>query len=112
MARLYVNENVPEAVVVELRGIGDDVVTMRECGQSGRAVPDEEVLEQAISSGRALLTLNRRHFVRLHHEHPNHRGIIVCTFDPDFSALARRVHDAACSRDDLSGQLLRVNRPA
>ena len=47
MARLYANENLPEPVVVELRRLGHDVVTMRESGHAGRAVPDTEVLEFA-----------------------------------------------------------------
>jgi hypothetical protein len=36
----------------------------------------------------------RRHFVRLHLERPAHAGIVVCTFDTDFSGLARRIHEA------------------
>lgn len=112
MSRLYANENLPEPVVVALRALGHDVVTMRESGQAGRAVPDAEVLDLARRDGRALVTLNRRHFVRLHLEHHPHGGIIVCTFDPDFTALAQRIHDAVQATPELSGRLLRINRPA
>jgi hypothetical protein len=41
----------------------------------------------------------------------NHTGIIICTYDPDFSGQARRVHDAICFEGKLSGKLIRVNRP-
>ncbi len=112
MARFYANENVPEPVVAELRRLGHDTVTMRESGHAGRAVPDRQVLVFATTSGRAVVTLNRRHFVRLHLERPTHAGIVVCTYDPDFAALARRIHDATRSMPELTGQLVRVNRPS
>ena len=54
---------------------------MRETGHAGRAVSDRQVLEFATTNGRAVVTLNRRHFVRLHLEHPTHAGIVVCTYD-------------------------------
>ncbi len=112
MARFYANENLPEPVVVELRRLGHDVLTMRESGHAGRAVPDTEVLEFATTHGRAVVTLNRRHFVRLHSEQPAHAGIVVCTFDPDFAAQARRIHDAAQATPALATQLVRINRPS
>jgi hypothetical protein len=34
----------------------------------------------------------------------------VCTFDIDFAALARRIHQAIADSPTLSGQLVRVNR--
>lgn len=111
IGRFYANENLPEPVVVELRRLGHDVVTMRESGHAGRSVPDREVLEFATAVGRAVVTLNRRHFVRLHAERPGHAGILVCTFDASFPALALRIHDVVQATPDLTGQLLRVNRP-
>jgi predicted nuclease of predicted toxin-antitoxin system len=111
MARLYANENLPQPVVVELRRFGHDVVTMREHGHAGRSMPDAEVLEAAAADGRAVVTLNRRHFVGLHAERPGHAGIVVCTFDTDFAALARRIHDAVVAASDLRGRPVRVNRP-
>jgi hypothetical protein len=112
MARLYANENFPLPVVTELRRLGQEVLTIVETGQAGQAVPDEQVLVFAIAEGRAVRTLNRKHFVRLHSTHPEHAGIVVCTFDPDFIAQARRIHEALASVGSLEGQLLRVNRPA
>jgi Domain of unknown function (DUF5615) len=110
MARLYTNENFPLPVVTELRRLGHEVLTIVETGQAGQAVPDERVLAFAIVEGRAVLTLNRKHFVRLHSTHHEHAGIIVCTFDPDFITQARRIHETLTSAGSLEGRLLRVNR--
>jgi hypothetical protein len=71
-----------------------------------------EVLAEASSDRRAVLTLNRKHFVRLHHEQQQHEGIVACTFDADFERQAQQVHRALEAQPALTGQLLRVNRPA
>ena len=112
MARLYSNENFPLPVVEELRRFGHDVMTMQESGQAGQAMSDEAVLAFATADKRALLTLNRRHFIRLHRRHSDHRGIIVCSFDPDFAGQAQRIHVAIGKHPDLSGKLILINRPA
>jgi hypothetical protein len=70
------------------------------------------VLETATADRRAVLTLNRKHFVRLHHANPNHAGIVVCTVDADFEGQAQRIHDAVAGVGELAGLLLRVNRPS
>jgi hypothetical protein len=64
----------------------------------------------AAVEGRALLTLNRRHFIHLHNIHQEHAGIIVCTFDPDFAAQANRIHEALETMESTSSQLIRINR--
>ena len=111
MARLYANENFPFPVVEELRKLGHDVLTIQETGKADRAQSDEEVLVFAHAENRIVLTLNRVHFIHLHNKNPNHRGIITCTFDLNFPALAQRIHSALKNRSNLSGQLLRINRP-
>ena len=111
MARLYTNENFPQPVVEELRRLGHDVLTIQETGKAGQALPDEDVLAFATRERRALLTLNRKHFVHLHNANPNHSGIIVCTFDPDFAQQAKRIHQAIESDPRLENQLIRINRP-
>ncbi len=111
MARLYANENFPLPVVEELRRLGHNILTIHESGKGGQSVPDEEVLSFASAEDRALLTLNRKHFIRLHNVQSHHAGIIVCTFDPDFIGQASRIHTAIESKEDLSGKLIRVNRP-
>jgi len=72
MARVYANENFPFPVVEELRRLGHDVVTSLESGNAGRAVPDPEVLAFAVSRQRVLVTLNRRHFIRLQRGNSSH----------------------------------------
>ena len=111
MARLYANENFALPVVLELRRLGHDVLTTHEAGKSDQSVSDDEVLKFASSENRVALTLNRKHFIRLHQEMPDHRGIIVCTYDPDFVAQAARIHAAIQEEAMLSGKLLRDNRP-
>jgi hypothetical protein len=111
VAHLYANENFPLPVVEELRRLGHQVLTIHETGKAGQSVPDEDVLAFACADDRAVLTLNRKHFVRLHNARPEHTGIIVCTFDPDFVGQANRIHAAIESKTDLTGQLIRVNRP-
>jgi predicted nuclease of predicted toxin-antitoxin system len=112
MAKLYSNENFPLPVVEELRRLGHDVLTIQETGKAGQAIKDEVVLEYAVADDRALLTLNRKHFIRLHGERPEHDGIIVCTVDADFAGQAARIHAAVEAAGDLRGQLIRVNRPS
>ena len=111
MAQLYANENFPLPVVERLRELELDVLTIQETGKAEQRLSDAEVLQFAHENDRAVLTLNRRHFIRLHDEQPDHAGSIVCTFDPDFVAQAARIDEAIRSSGDLSGKLLRVNRP-
>ena len=88
------------------------MLTSQDAGNAGRAVSDEDVLSFAIAQNRAVGTLNRLHFIRLHLRRPDHPGIIVCTYDPDFAALARRINAAIGTAVLLSGKLIRVNRAA
>jgi hypothetical protein len=111
VAKLYSNENFPLPVVEELRRLGHDVLTIQETGKAGEAVKDEVLLEYALADDRSLLTLNRKHFIRLHGERPEHNGIIVCTVDADAIGQAARIHAAIEASGDLRGQLIRVNRP-
>lgn len=112
MAAFFADENFPLQVVEAIRRFGHDVLTTSEAGQSGKAVSDREILDLAVSLGRAVLTLNRRHFIRLHEESPTHSGIVVCSADADTDAQARRIHEAVREAGVLAGRLLRVNRPA
>ena len=111
MARLCADENFPLPAVEALRRRGHDVLTIHEAGKAQQSTPDDIVLKTASADRRAVVTLNRKHFVQLHAKQPLHAGIIVCTFDPDFEGQAQRIHDALESFPQLSGQLVRVNRP-
>lgn len=110
IARLYSNENIPLPVVVALRDFGHDVLTSLEAGKANNAIPDDEVLRFASENQRAVITHNRQDFIRLHRLDSNHSGIVVCTVDTDFPALASRIHAQLLSIDSLQGQLLRINR--
>jgi hypothetical protein len=112
MARLYANENFPLPVVLELRRLGHDVLTIGETGKGGQSVPDEAVLEFATREQRAVVTLNRKHFIRLHAQRPGHGGVVACTFDPDFVGQAARIDEALRASEPLAGRLHRINRPA
>ena len=98
-------------VVVVLRAAGHDVLTAREDGRADLKIPDPDVLARATALGRAVLTHNRGDFFRLHRASAAHAGIIACTEDLDFPALAARIHTALGGVADLAGQLVRVNRP-
>lgn len=111
MARLYSNENFPIPVVEELRRLGHDVKTIQEAGKANQAYPDDRVLELAIRENRAVLSINRKDFIRLHRTVGNHNGIIVCTVDVDFIGQAQRIHYAIQDLASLDNQLIRVNRP-
>jgi hypothetical protein len=82
--KLYSNENFPRQAVEQLRGAGHDVLMVADSGYADQAWPDDEALRFATIQERALVTMNRRHFIRLHKLVPEHQGIIVCTFDPDY----------------------------
>jgi uncharacterized protein with PIN domain len=110
MARLYTNENFPLQAAARLRLLGHDVLTTQDAGNANRSLTDEEVLAFSKREERAVITLNRRHFVRLHEAHPDHSGIIVCTFDPEFEDLADRIDRKLRGTPDLAGQLVRVQR--
>jgi hypothetical protein len=112
VAKLYANENFPLPVVDELRRLGHDVLTIQETGQAEQRTSDEEVLDFAVADERAVLTLNRKHFIRLHRERPKHAGIVVCTVDSHFAGQAARIHAALKDHPDLQGQLIRVHRPS
>jgi len=110
VARLYSNENVARAIVVQLRELSHDVLTSHEAGNANQQISDEEVLEFACSDNRAVLTNNRLDFLRLHRSGDSHCGIVVYTTDMDFLSLAERI-DAALEKADLSRRfLIRVTK--
>jgi Domain of unknown function (DUF5615) len=88
MAQLYADEDFPLPVVEALRQLGHDVLTAQQSGNANQSIADADVLIFARAQGRALLTLNRREFIRLHRADQRHAGIIVCRHDTHFQALA------------------------
>lgn len=112
MARLYADENFPFQVVDALRRFGHDVLTVLEAGQANQRIEDHDILAFAIAAERAVLTINRRDFIRLHRRQPAHYGIVVCTEDIDTEGQAQRIHMAIGASTSLAGMLIRINRRA
>ena len=79
MARIYADEQYPLPVVKILRNFGHDVLTVQEAVKANQKIPDEEVLAFAVSTNRAIVTLNRPDFIRLHRLSSDQNGIILCT---------------------------------
>jgi hypothetical protein len=112
MRLFYADENFPLAVVIELRRLGNDVLTAFEDGRANRGIEDAEVLRRAVKLNRAVLTINRIDFKKLHQSNSNHSGIVICTFDGDFVGQARRIHDTCGELPEIKKELVRIYRPS
>jgi predicted nuclease of predicted toxin-antitoxin system len=112
MALLYADEQFPKIISILLRHKGHDILTVQEAGQANLGIPDAEVLAFAINNYRAVVTMNRYDFIKLHRLNSDHFGIIVCTNDIDRVALANRINEAIISAVDLRGKLIRIVRPS
>jgi len=60
----------------------------------------------------SVITENRKDFFRLHRIQPLHAGIIACTNDRNWEALANRINAAIAAEESLQGKLIRVVRPS
>jgi hypothetical protein len=108
MASFYADEQFPLKTTQQLRILDHDVLTVQDAGKANQRIPDDEVLAFATMQERAVLTLNRRDFIRLHNQDSNHAGIVVCKDDFDKVALADRIHGAIEADGSLIGKLIRV----
>lgn len=79
MIKLYLDENVPDAIAIALKLRGYDVVTVRETRKKG--LSDIDQLNYASSEQRAIFTFNITDFYKIHSEFIkrgfNHNGIIL-----------------------------------
>ena len=96
--------------IEELRRLGQDVLTAFEDGRANQSISDPKILARATELNRAIVTLNRLDFKRLHAHVPEHAGIIICTEDPDRMGQARRIVEAITQAGDLRAKLIRVYR--
>jgi predicted nuclease of predicted toxin-antitoxin system len=112
MSRFYADEQFPFQVVEFLRDLGHDVVTVQEAGNANQRIPDEDVLTFAIGQERAILTINRVDFIRLHRRQDDHFGIVICTNNRNWEQFAERVDQAVRAENTLQGKLIRVVRPS
>ena len=110
MARLLADENCSGPVIEELRRLGHDVVTVADEGLANQRTPDQDVLRRAREIGRSVLTYDRWDYVRLHRNSDAHEGIVICTPDADYQALAARIHAVISASPVMSGKLLRIDR--
>lgn len=111
MARLLADENFPRPVVAELRLRGHEVIDLEILGIGSQGLSDAAVLDMAARDGRAVLTLDRRDFARLHRERAVHGGIVACTLDLNFIVLAARIDAVLSATDHLANQFIRIVRP-
>lgn len=110
MLRLYADEQFPLPVVQRLRALGCDILTAQEAGQANQRIPDDQVLAFATDKNRAVITQNRRDFVRLHQGNPSHSGIVVCSKNLDWDDFTATIHQVLGNYEDLTGQLVRVTK--
>jgi hypothetical protein len=79
MIKLYLDENVPEAIAVALRLRGYDIKTVKDAGRKG--ISDIDQLRYSTSEDRAIFTFNVADFYKIHTEfiknEINHNGIIL-----------------------------------
>jgi DNA-binding NtrC family response regulator len=112
MANFYADEQFPKATTIALRLFGHDVLTVQEAENANLKIPDEDVLAFATDKNRAVLTLNRYDFIRLHRQSSAHAGIIICSENTNFQRLAEKIHEAVSPFISLTEQLIRVYRDA
>lgn len=105
---LYADEDFSFPAVEMQRSLGHDVLTAQDDGH--RAMPDAVILARAHALLRAILTHNRRHYLRLHNSGADHSGIISATQNEDHLGVARRI-DAAIAGASPGRWHIRVNRP-
>lgn len=95
-------------MVERLRQLGHDVQTVQAIGRGNQRWPDEDVFSYAMLENRVLLTKNRRHFYKLHLEHPTHPGIIACTENPFFAQAAELIQQSLQTQSPLTGKFIRI----
>ncbi|NJN21179.1 MAG: DUF5615 family PIN-like protein [Leptolyngbya sp. RL_3_1] len=110
MADLYADEQFPLKATQHLRALAHDVLTVQDADKANQGIPDDEVLAFATQQERAIITLNRRDFIRLHEKSANHAGIIVCKDDLDKQKLAERIDRAIQAESSLEGKLVHVQK--
>lgn len=108
--RFYANENLPAELVTALQQLGHDVLTSYEAGNANQRVPDEQVLITATADERAVITLNRDDFLRLHRSGVEHNGIVICKDDSDLQGLGQVLHNYLTTQGTLQNRLLRILR--
>lgn len=113
MFKFYTDEGFPRPTALAFRNLGHDVLTCQEAGKANQNISDEDVVTFATTLDRIVLTVNCRDFIKIHRQFYAHAGIIACTEDLQFEALALRIHEAVSNHEGaLTNQLIRIYKPA
>ncbi|MEB3309453.1 MAG: DUF5615 family PIN-like protein [Snowella sp.] len=112
MVKLYADEQFPLPVVKILRALGYDILTVQDAGKADQKIPDSKVLEYATSLNRAILTMNRRDFIRLHAQATQHKGIVICRSSTNWEKIAQAIHNYLSQLETIEGQLIRIKLPS
>jgi predicted nuclease of predicted toxin-antitoxin system len=112
MVKLYADEQFPLPVIKILRALEYDILTVQDAGKAEQKIPDLEVLQYATSLNRAVLTMNRRDFIRLHNQVSHHEGIVICRSSTNWEKIAQAIHQSLSQIQVMSDQLIRVKMPA
>ena len=83
MIKLYLDEDVPEAIAAALRLRGYNVITVKEAGRKG--LSDIDQLKYATSEGRTIFTFNVADF------HKIHAGLVKKRIDHDGIILSKQL---------------------
>ncbi len=112
MIKLYADEQFPLPVVKILRTLGYDILTVQDAGKAEQKIPDPEVLQYAISLNRAVLTMNRRDFIRLHAQIPQHKGIVICKSSTNWEKITQAIYNHLSQFETIEKQLIRIKLPS
>ncbi|WP_242018371.1 DUF5615 family PIN-like protein [Pseudanabaena sp. FACHB-1998] len=69
-------------------------------------------MSYAISLNRAVLTMNRRDFIRLHTQIPQHKGIVICKSSTNWEKIAQAIHNHLSQFETIEKQLIRIKLPS
>lgn len=84
---------------------------MRSLELHNQRISDPEVLQLDTDMEGALLTFNRKDFFDLHYAGTTHAGINACKEFASVEQGILQIDEAIRDFEDLSGQLVRVNKP-
>ena len=110
--KLYADEQFPWPVVKILRTLKYDILTVQDAGKAEQKISDPEVLRYAISLNRAVLTMNRRDFIRLHAQTPQHKGIVICKSSTNWEKIGQAIHNHLSQFETIEKQLIRIKLPS
>ncbi|MDZ7360801.1 MAG: DUF5615 family PIN-like protein [candidate division KSB1 bacterium] len=110
--KLYLNENLSDEIAKRLRADGIDAVSSHESGMDTQ--DDYAQMQFAVSHERAIVSINKKDFIRLHLEYikngKEHWGVILSN-DIDHSVIYRRLLRLVgmLQAEDTKNQLIRLH---